>query len=85
MAIIVTDTADSNGCDLPFIAILDFSHGDMEFIADTADNGLYHHSFALEGLIFRNPQVDLTDTDIHYLLIPVQHNRKRYTLLNRLS
>ena len=65
MAVIVADTADTDSRDLPLIAIFNFSDGDMEFITDTTDDGLDHHSFAFQGFIFGDAQVDFTDTDIH--------------------
>jgi hypothetical protein len=67
MAAIIAYTADTDGSDLPSIAIFNFGNGYMKFVADTAYDGLYHHSLTLESFILRNPQVDFTDTDIHRL------------------
>ena len=65
VAVIVADAADPDGRDLPFVTVFHFRNGNVEFVPYAGDDRLHYHSFAFEGFIFGDAQVDFTNTDIH--------------------
>ena len=45
--------------------IINLGNGDIEFVADTADNGFHHLTLVLERAVLRKAQADFGNTDIH--------------------
>jgi hypothetical protein len=65
MPLVIADTANPDGSQLPGIIIVNLGNGHIELIAHPARDRLKNLPFTLERHIFRQAETDLTDTNIH--------------------
>ena len=74
MPFVSTNQTNGQRYSLPQLVVVNLGYGNIKFVADSSGNGLDYLPLALERHIFRQPELNLTNTNIHDLYCQYLNN-----------
>ena len=61
----VANAADADGGQLPEVVVVNFGDRDVKLVGDPGCDRFQNLSLAFQGLVFRNTEANLADTNVH--------------------